>query len=72
MTATIHADGAAPRTRPALAPMVGGKGFHYGADVTLPAKTRKITVAIGKPSLKLMAAAQRFAKGAEVSFDWEK
>jgi hypothetical protein len=52
--------------------MLGGQGFHYGADVTLPAKTRKITVAIGKPSLKLMPAAQRFAKGAEVSFDWEK
>jgi len=71
VTATIHADGAAPRLL-RLWPMLGGQGFHYGADVTLPAKTRKITVAIGKPSLKLMPAAQRFAKGAEVSFDWEK
>jgi uncharacterized protein involved in high-affinity Fe2+ transport len=71
VTATIHADGAAPRLV-RLGPMLGGKGFHYGADVTLPAKTRKITVAIGKPTLKLMPAAQRFAKGAEVSFDWEK
>jgi hypothetical protein len=71
VTATIHADGAAPRML-RLSPMLGGKGFHYGADVTLPATTRKITVAIGKPTLRLMPAAQRFAKGAEVSFDWEK
>jgi hypothetical protein len=53
--------------------MLGGKGFHYGADVTLPAATTKITVAIGKPTLRLMpAAADRFARGAEVSFEWGK
>jgi uncharacterized protein involved in high-affinity Fe2+ transport len=72
VTATIHADGAAPRALK-LAPMLGGKGFHYGADVTLPAKTQKITVSIGTPSVRLMpAAAGRFGKGAEVSFDWGK
>lgn len=72
VTATIHADGTAPRAV-RLLPMLGGKGFHYGADVTLPAKTRKITVAIGKPTLTLMpAVAERFARGAEVSFDWGK
>jgi hypothetical protein len=71
VTATIHAEGAAPRALK-LVPMLGGKGFHYGADVALPAKTRKITVAIGKPTLRLMpAVAERFARGAEVSFDWE-
>jgi sulfur-oxidizing protein SoxX len=72
VTATIHAAGAAPRVV-RLSPMLGGKGFHYGADVTLSAKTRKITVAIGKPTLRLMpAAAARFARGAEVSFEWGK
>jgi mono/diheme cytochrome c family protein len=72
VTATIHADGAAPRAV-RLLPMLGGTGFHYGADVTLPAKTRKITVAIGKPTLTLMAVvSKRFARGAEVSFDWGK
>ena len=29
--------------------MVGNQGFHYGTDVSLPASTTKITVAIGKP-----------------------
>ena len=70
ITATIHADKTAPRIV-RLNPMLGGKGFHYGADVTLPAATRKITVAIGKPTLRVMpAAAARFARGAEVSFEW--
>lgn len=70
--ATIHAGGAAPRVV-RLSPMLGGKGFHYGADVTLPPATRKITVAIGKPALRLMpAAGARFARGAEVSFEWGK
>jgi mono/diheme cytochrome c family protein len=72
VTATIHAGRAAPRVV-RLSPMLGGQGFHYGADVTLPASTTKITVAIGKPSLRLMpAAAARFARGAEVSFEWGK
>jgi hypothetical protein len=72
ITATIHADRSAPRVV-RLAPMLGDKGFHYGADVTLPAATTKITVAIGKPTLRLMpASAGRFSRGAEVSFEWGK
>ncbi len=72
ITATIHLEKAAPRVL-RLIPMLGGKGFHYGADVTLPAATKKITIAIGKPTLRLMpAAAGRFARGAEVSFEWGK
>ena len=71
VTATIHAEGAAPRAV-RLSPMLGGKGFHYGTDVTVPAATTKITVAIGKPALRLMPAAGRFARGAEVSFEWGK
>ena len=70
VTATIHADGAAPRVL-RLSPMLGGNGFHYGADVALPAATKRITVAIGKPTLRLMpATAGRFTRGAEVSFEW--
>lgn len=72
VTATIHAGGAAPRAV-RLNPMLGGQGFHYGADVTVPATATRITVAIGKPALRLMpAAASRFARGAEVSFEWGK
>ena len=72
VTVTIHADRAAPRVL-RLSPMLGGKGFHYGADVTLPAATKKITVALGKPALRLMPGpAARFSRGAEVSFDWGK
>ena len=72
VTATIHAGGAAPRVV-RLSPMLGGRGFHYGADVTLPSATTKITVAIGKPMLRLMpVAAARFGRGAEVSFEWGK
>ena len=72
VTATIHAGGAAPRVV-RLSPMLGGRGFHYGADVTLPSATTKITVAIGRPMLRLMpVAAARFGRGAEVSFEWGK
>ncbi|HVG78421.1 MAG TPA: c-type cytochrome [Patescibacteria group bacterium] len=72
VTVTIHTDRAAPRVV-RLSPMLGGKGFHYGADVTLPAATKKITVALGKPTLRLMPGpAARFSRGAEVSFDWGK
>jgi uncharacterized protein involved in high-affinity Fe2+ transport len=72
VTATIHAGAVAPRVV-RLNPMLGGQGFHYGGDVTVPAATTKITVAIGKPALRLMpAAASRFARGVEVSFEWGK
>jgi cytochrome c len=72
VTATIHAAGA-PLRAVRLAPMLDGTGFHYGADVTLPAATSKIVVSIGRPTLRVMPAASgRFARGAEVSFDWGK
>jgi hypothetical protein len=72
VTARIHAGSGAPRVV-RLSPMLGGKGFHYGANVTLPEATTKITVAIGKPTLTVMpAVASRFVRGAEVSFDWGK
>jgi hypothetical protein len=72
ITATIHADKATPRVL-RLVPMLGDKGFHYGADVTLPPATTKITVALGRPTVRLMpTAGGRFARGTEVSFEWEK
>jgi mono/diheme cytochrome c family protein len=72
VTARLHVDGGAPRVV-RLDPMLGSQGFHYGADVAVPATTRKITIAIGRPTLKVMpATARRFARGVEVSFDWGK
>ena len=72
VTATIHAVKTPPRAV-RLAPMLSDHGFHYGADVTLPAGTTKITVAVGKPALRLAASESgRFGKGVEVSFEWGK
>jgi hypothetical protein len=72
VTATIHAAKTPPRAV-RLAPMLSDHGFHYGADVALPAGTTKITVAVGKPALRLAASeSARFSKGVEVSFEWGK
>jgi len=72
ISATIHADKAAARTVN-LVPMVGGQGFHYGADVTLSPATTKIAVSIGKPTMRVMASASsRFARTEAVSFDWKQ
>ena len=72
ISATIHTDKAAPRTV-SLVPMMGGQGFHYGADVTLPAATSRIAVTIGKPTLRVMSSAGgRFARTEAVSFDWRQ
>jgi uncharacterized protein involved in high-affinity Fe2+ transport len=72
ISATIHADKAAPRTV-SLVPMVGNQGFHYGTDVSLPAATTKITVTIGKPTMRVMSSASgRFARTEAVSFDWQQ
>jgi uncharacterized protein involved in high-affinity Fe2+ transport len=71
VSATIHADGAPRVVR--LTPMVGRQGFHYGADVTVPAATRQIVVAMGKPTLRVMSSVlDRFARSVEVSFEWGK
>jgi hypothetical protein len=68
--ATIHAEKQAPR-RTRLVPMLGHQGFHYGADVTLPQGTERVTVTIGTPTIRLMpAVAGRFAKSRQASFDW--
>jgi hypothetical protein len=72
VTVTIHADKTPPRSVK-LGPMVGSQGFHYGADVSLPARTTKLTVAIGPTTMKVMpSAAGRFAGTARATFDWPR
>jgi len=71
VTAVIRGEESASRTV-RLAPMIGASGFHYGADVTLPDDTTKVTLTLGAASLKTMgAAAARFRKPVTLSFDWE-
>jgi mono/diheme cytochrome c family protein len=72
VSVVITAAKTAPRTV-RLAPMVGGDGFHYGADVTVPQGTTKVTVNVGVAGLKTTgAAAGRFGKPVTVSFDWSE
>jgi hypothetical protein len=68
----ISAGKAAPRTV-RLVPMVGGDGFHYGADVTIPQGTTKLTLSIGPVVVATTgSAAGRFRKPVTVSFDWSE
>jgi uncharacterized protein involved in high-affinity Fe2+ transport len=70
VSATISTTKQSPRTVK-LTPMMGGKGFHYGADVTLPPQAAQVTLAIGPTSMRVMpSAAGRFAQSQQVSFDW--
>ena len=70
VTAMIQGAGKAARTIQ-LVPMVGGRGFHYGADVSLPADTRKVTLAIGATTMAVMgASAERYKKPTSAVFDW--
>jgi uncharacterized protein involved in high-affinity Fe2+ transport len=71
VSAAIRSVETAPRTV-RLRPMIGGSGFHYGADVTLPDDTVEITLTLGAAALKTMgAAAGRFGQPVTLSFDWE-
>ena len=71
VTAVIRSVETAPRTL-RLSPTIGDSGFHYGADVTLPDDTIKLTLTLGVATLKTMGpAARRFAKPVTLSFDWE-
>jgi mono/diheme cytochrome c family protein len=72
ISVVITARTVAPRTV-RLVPMVGGDGFHYGADVTIPQGTTKLTLNVGAAGLKTIgAAAGRFGKPVTVSFDWSE
>jgi hypothetical protein len=71
VTARIEAAGKPARTVK-LAPAVGAEGFHYAADVTLPAGTRKVTVSVGPAALKVGAGAPaQLARAQTIAFDWK-
>jgi mono/diheme cytochrome c family protein len=71
VTATLHAQDTKP-LNVRLAPMVDAQGFHYGANVTIPDATAKVTVSIGKPTMQIMPSAKgRFAKPVRLEFEWE-
>ena len=70
VSATIATAQHAPR-RVKLRPMMGGQGFHYGADATLPPSPAKVTLSVGPTTMRVMpSAAGRFVKPHQVSFDW--
>lgn len=71
ITATVHAPNTQSRTLK-LTPMVGAKGFHYGADVTLPKETSRIVLAIAPTTMRVMpSAAGRLSKRVSATFAWE-
>ncbi len=69
VSATVSAPGK-PARRVTLAPMVGGQGFHYGANVALPDGAHTITLTIGPVAMPVMPSAKgRFAKPVTVVFE---
>src|SRR5262245_50465404 len=69
VSATITAPGK-PTRRVSLAPMVGGQGFHYGANVALPDGAHTITLNIGPVAVQTMTSTKgRFAKPVTVVFE---
>jgi len=69
VSATIRAAGQ-PVRRVSLAPMVGGQGFHYGANVTLPDGAHSVTLTIGPLAVPTMASVKgRFTKPTTVVFE---
>ncbi len=70
VTAIIHATTRPPRSL-GLAPSLGERGFHYSASVTLPARTEKITLAIGPTTMQVLpAAGSRYKSPVSVTFEW--
>lgn len=71
VTAILHASTRPPRSL-GLAPSLGERGFHYGASVTLPARTEKITLAIGPTTMQVLpAAGSRYKSPVSVTFEWD-
>jgi mono/diheme cytochrome c family protein len=69
LTAAIRAAGKPARTVK-LSPMVGGRGFHYGVNVTVPEGSHTITLTIGPATMQVMATARgRYAKAVTVVFE---
>jgi mono/diheme cytochrome c family protein/uncharacterized protein involved in high-affinity Fe2+ transport len=70
VSVTIATAKQSPRTVQ-LTPMMGSRGFHYGADVMLPPQAAKMTLSIGPTTVRVMpSAAGRFVKSQQVSVDW--
>lgn len=70
VSVTLRA-GTTPPRAVRLVPMVDDGGLHYGADLTIPRGTTRLTVHIGGTVVKTTgAAAGRFGKPVTVSFDW--
>lgn len=71
VTARVEAAGTAARTV-RLAPAFAGDGLQYGAEVALPAKTRKITLSLGRAALRIEAGAPaQLGREQTVAFDWK-
>src|SRR5262245_62728998 len=69
VSATVSAPGK-PARRVTLAPMVGGQGFHYGANVALADGAHTITLTIGPVTMPVMPSAKgRFVKRVTVVFE---
>jgi mono/diheme cytochrome c family protein len=69
VTASIRAAGKPAQTLK-LSPMVGGQGFHYGVNVTVPDGPHTITLTIGAATMQVMATASgRYAKPVTVVFE---
>ena len=69
LTAAIRAAGK-PAQTVKLSPMVGGQGFHYGVNVTVPEGPHTITLTIGPATMQVMATARgRYAKAVTVVFE---
>jgi mono/diheme cytochrome c family protein len=70
VTATITASGRPPQ-RLRLAPMLDEQGFHYGADVGLPAKVDRVTLSIGGAAMQVAGSLKgKFKAPVSVVFDW--
>ncbi len=69
VTVSIRAAGK-PAQTVKLSPMVGGRGFHYGVNVTVPEGPHTITLTIGPATMQVMATARgRYAKAVTVVFE---
>jgi L-cysteine S-thiosulfotransferase len=70
VTATITASGRAPQ-RVRLAPMINEQGFHYGADVVLPARVERVALSIGGATMQVAGSLKgKFKAPVSAAFDW--
>jgi len=69
---SVTIDDGAPKPRTVrLAPMASARGFHYGADVALGERTRRLTLFIGATTMQVVDAPRgRFKTPVSVVLDW--